>query len=124
MAALSSIARGRGRRARRMTVESPADQLTFLSPAEFGVTAPAGGPAVPGIAGILNRPHVDTSVSVSTFDVTTSDARPTFICRSADLPPAAQGGEAGDTLAIGVDTYRVLDLQPDGTGFTVVELGR
>ena len=117
----------RGQRARRMTVESPADRLTFLSPAEFGDTAtytPAGGSAVPGIAGIFNRPHVDTSVSVSSFDVTTSDTRPTFICRSADLPPPAQGGDAGDTLAIGVDTYRVLDLQPDGTGMTVVELGR
>jgi hypothetical protein len=40
-----------------MTVETPADRLTFLSPAEFGDTAtytPAGGPAVPGIAGIFN----------------------------------------------------------------------
>jgi hypothetical protein len=109
-----------------MTVESSADRLTFLSPAEFGDTAtytPAGGPAVPGIAGILNRPHIDTSVSVSPFDVTTSDARPTFICRSADLPPAAQGGDAGDTLTIGTNTYHVLDLEPDGTGFISVVLG-
>src|SRR4051794_37148231 len=111
-----------------MTIETPADRLTFLSPAEFGSSAtytPAGGPAVPGITGIFNRPHVDTSVSVSPFDVTTSDTRRTFVCRSADLPPAAQGGEeVGDTLTIGTDTYRVIDLQPDGTGFTVVELGR
>jgi hypothetical protein len=110
-----------------MTVESSADRLTFLLPAEFGDTAtytPAGGPATPGITGIFNRPHIDTSVSVSPFDVTTSDTRPTFICRSADLPPAAQGGDAGDTLTIGANTYHVLDLQPDGTGFTVIELGR
>jgi len=111
-----------------MTVESLADRLTFLSPADFGAIAtytPAGGPAVPGIAGIFNRPHVDTSVSVSPFDVTTSDARPTFLCRTADLPPAARGGEeAGDTLTVGTETYRVIDLQPDGTGMTVVKLGR
>src|SRR3954451_17574712 len=111
-----------------MTVESSADRLAFLSPPDFGDAATyttTGGAAAPGIAGILNRPHMETSVSVSPFDVTTSDARPTFICRSADLPLAAKGGEeVGDTLTIGADTYHVLDLQPDGTGFTVVELGR
>jgi hypothetical protein len=109
-----------------MTVESPADRLAFLSPAEFGDTAiytPAGGSPVPGIAGIFNRPHIDTSVSLSGIDVTTSDNRPTFICRSADLPLAAQSGDAGDRLAIGADSYQVLDLQPDGTGFTEVVLG-
>jgi hypothetical protein len=107
-----------------MTVESPADRLSFLSSDEFGTTAtytPAGGPAVPDIAGIFNRPHLDTFVSG--MEITTSDARPTFICQSADLPLAAQGGDAGDTLTIGTDTYRVVDLQPDGTGMTVLALG-
>lgn len=108
-----------------MPAESPADRLSYLSSSDFGTTAtytPAGGPAVPNIAGILNRAHIDSIVSGA--EVSTSDTESTFVCRSADLPPAAVGGDAGDTLTIGADIYRVIDLQPDGTGMTVVVLGQ
>jgi hypothetical protein len=114
-----------------MAVESAEDRLAFLAPAEFGELAtytPAGGPAVLGVAGVLNDPHV--------FDFlqgdgpATSDSIPTFIVRSDDLPPTALGGDSGDVLDVAATdthpakTYQVVDLQPDGSGMTVIVLGR
>jgi hypothetical protein len=111
-----------------MPVESAADRLSFLDADEFGEEATytlAGGGATPGIPGILNDPHL----SVLAGDgVEVCDSQPTLLCRSADLPGAAAGGDAGDTLAVaatavhGAVTYRVAELRPDGQGFTLIVL--
>lgn len=105
-----------------MTVESAADRLAFLNVDDFGVEAtytPAGDAAVPAIVGIFNDPHL----SVAMDHVNVSDSTPTFTCRSADLPGAAAGGDSGDRLIVDGVTYSVTDLQPDGTGITIIILG-
>jgi hypothetical protein len=105
-----------------MPVESADDRLTFLDPDEFGTEAaytPLNGTAA-DIAGIFNNPHLPVVVGEH---VATSDAQPTFLCRTDDIPADAQGGDAGDTLAVDGVTYRVTDLHPDGSGMTLVVLG-
>lgn len=113
-----------------MTVESGADRLAFFSPDDFGelgTYTPIGGAAVPAIAGIFNDPHLLVQTGSG---APASDSQPTFLCRAADLPAAAAGGDAGDTLALAASalhqavTYRVADLQPDGTGLVLLILGR
>ena len=110
-------------------VESSDDRLAFLNTEEYAEEAiytPAGGSGVSIQGGILNDPHFE----VQTADIPLSDGQPTFLCRSEDVPVAASGGDAGDTLALAetdthpAATYRVLDLQPDGTGMTLLSLGR
>ena len=105
-----------------MPVESAADRLAFLSPDEFGDEAsymPAGGAATAGIAGIFDNP----SLSIATGDgAAVIDARPTFYCRSADLPAEAQGGGVGDTLLVRGVAYGVANIEPDGTGFALIAL--
>lgn len=107
-----------------MPAETAADRLAFLSADEFGATAtytPAGGAAAPDIAGQFDDPFL----AVAGAEVAgTADRRPTFFCRAEDLPGAAAGGDAGDTLAIdGGATYRVIGIEPDGTGMALLTLG-
>jgi len=108
-----------------MGVESAADRATFLSPDDFGdvgvyrpvATATDSDP----IDGILNDPYLAV---LTGGDVATSDSQPTFLLRSADLPAQARGGDGGDTLVVNTVTYRVVELQPDGAGMTLLTLGR
>src|SRR4051812_36937800 len=107
-----------------MPVESAADRLSFL--ADFGevgtYTAAGGGSTSP--LGIFNSPFMAALMN----EVSTSDTRPTFVCRLADLPAGAQGGDAGDTLSLpaneihGALSFTVSDLQPDGTGMVCLTL--
>jgi hypothetical protein len=101
-------------------VESDEDRAAFF--ADFGVSAlyeaAAGGSAA--LTGIFDAPYRSVGVN----DVESADARPTFLCRSSDLPAGAEGGDVGDTLTIGAVTYRVIAHEPDGTGMTLLILGR
>ncbi|HLB00905.1 MAG TPA: hypothetical protein VJO14_05935 [Bacteroidota bacterium] len=45
---------------------------------------------------------------------------PTALCKTADVPAAAEG----DTLTIDGMTYRILEVQPDGTGITLLILSK
>jgi hypothetical protein len=107
-----------------MPVESAADRAAFLSSDDFGAQAvytPAGGAASDPIDGIFDNPQLDVVLGEN---AATSDSRPTFFCRSADIPAGAAAGDAGDRLAIvDGDTFAVIDLQPDGQGMTLVTLG-
>jgi hypothetical protein len=113
-----------------MPVETAADRAAFCSTEEFGeqatYTLAAGGSKVLA-GGIFDRPHIAAAVH---GDVETSDAEPTFWCPSAELPAGAAGGDVGDLLQIaandvhGALSYRVVDLQPDGQGMTLITLGR
>jgi hypothetical protein len=104
-----------------MPVESDDDRLSFLDVDEFGVEAtytPAGESGV-AIMGIFDGPTIMRDVGDS---VPMIDSKSTFLCRTADLPASAAGGEAGDTLLIGAVTWRVVDPQPDGQGMTLLTL--
>lgn len=105
-----------------MAVESDDDRAVFFSEAEFGdsavYTKVGGGAAT--LSGIFDAPHI----AIDLGDAPISDRRPTFLCRSADVPTGAQGGNAGDTLVVDGETYQVADLEPDATGMTRIVLGR
>lgn len=105
-----------------MAVESAADRAAFLDADEFGAAAtytPASGtPAA--LDGIFDDPQINANFN----GVDVSDSRPTFFCRSTDLPAGAVGGDAGDRLTVQGTTYRVADLEPDGQGMTRVVLGK
>ncbi len=100
-----------------MAVESAADRAEFVSTDEFGETATytlaAGGTS--SVDGIFYEP-VAEGVGMNPSLATT---RPTFQCRTADLP---SGAKAGDTLAVSGRTFRVLDV-PDQADMTVIALG-
>lgn len=104
-----------------MPAETDADRAAFTDPDEFGAlatyTALAGATA--DIAGQFDNP----SIAVFAGEITNADRRPTFFCPSAALPAGA-AGDAGDTCTIGGVTYRVADLAPDGSGFTLITLAK
>lgn len=59
--------------------------------------------------------------SVSMYDgVAVSSASPAAHCKSADVV----GVKANDALAIDGSTYRIAEIQPDGTGMTTLILSR
>jgi len=107
-----------------MPVESAADRTTFLNDDEFaveGTYTPAGGFGST-LVGIFERPHLNRDFGADGPAI--SDAEPTFFCQSADVPVGASGGDCGDKLAIDGTVYRVIDLRPDGTGMTLMKLGK
>lgn len=105
-----------------MPVESDADRAVFLNSDEFGdsavYTKAAGGSAP--IAGIFDAPHIAIEFGESTI----SDRRPTFFCRTADIPSGAVGGDGGDTLLVDGIAYKVADIEHDAQGMTRIVLGR
>lgn len=104
-----------------MPVESDSDRAVFLSANEFGdnaiYTKAGGAPA--SLTGVFDAPHID----VAMWDAPSSERRPTFLCRTSDIPAGAAGGGAGDALLVDGTAYNVVDLEPDGQGMTRVVLG-
>ena len=107
-----------------MSIESASDLATFLNVDEFATLAiwrpMATGIDSDPIPGVFGNPFIPASLG----EAPDADSQPTFLCRSADVPAAAAGGDAGDTLTIAATTYRVAELQPDGTGMTFVVLAK
>lgn len=104
-----------------MAIESATDRLTFLDTDDFGVEAtytPSGGVGT-DLTGIYDGPTVQRDFGEA---ISMIGAHPTFLCRTADVPAGAAGGDAGDTLTIGAVTWRVTDLQPDSQGMTLIGL--
>ena len=102
-----------------MPVESEADRAVFTNADEFGVELVWEGAALP-IPGLPARgtlrqdPHGDG---------------PGFLNRNASvkvsealIPPGAAAGEDGDEVTFGSQTFTVVAIEPDGTGFVVVRL--
>lgn len=46
--------------------------------------------------------------------------KPTALCKSSDVASAVHG----DTMVIGSTTYKIIGIQPDGTGITIVILSK
>lgn len=82
------------------------------------IYTPAVGSASYTLDGVLNRPFqsVDPQTGASVTSI-----HPTFGVRLADL--TADPAE-GDELAIGSDTYLILDFQRDGEGGAILTLHR
>lgn len=109
-----------------MPVESDDDRAVFLSQDEFATCASyyPNGFAHPADAttlyGIFDAPHL----MIEFGDAPISDRKPTFLCRTVEIPCNAVGGDSGDRLMINETDYRVVDLQPDGQGMTAIILGK
>ncbi|WBL75601.1 hypothetical protein I3J27_21450 [Bradyrhizobium xenonodulans] len=105
-----------------MSIESAADRAVFLNADEFGaegIYTRAAGAASDPFSGIFDRPSISTDLN----QVASIDARPTFFCRMADLPGAADG-DAGDQLAVtGEGAFEVVSIEPDGQGMALLRLG-
>ena len=79
------------------------DLTDFIDVDDFAVAAVVDGSAVNGI---LSNEFVMVDFVES--------QKPVFDCPSADIVGVAHG----DTVTIGIDTYKVRGIQPDGTGMT------
>ena len=65
---------------------------------------------------IFRKPYVGASVA----DLDVEERTPQITCRTIDYDRF--GGPKGAAIQIGVDAYRVLRHEPDGTGMSVVFL--
>lgn len=98
-----------------MPVEHPDELLGMLHTDEFGVGVEIGGSGSTFmVCGILDREHI--AVLGETSEINTG--RPILHCRSIDVGDVEQGMSA---VVNGV-TYRIVDIQPDGTGVTDLAL--
>lgn len=106
-----------------MTVESADDRAAFLDDEDFAIEATytTAASVSAAITGIHDAPHLSRDFGDG---APLSDVRRTFLCRTADLPNGAVGGDAGDTLTIAGTAYRVAGHEPDGTGMTLLILAK
>ena len=109
-----------------MSVESAADRAVFLDADDFGVeatwTKAAGGAST--LPGILDDASSLDAGGLGGSGLGHVAARPGFVCRTADVPSgAAQGDTLSGTSQLGeAFNYKVVTIEPDGTGFKRVNL--
>ena len=100
-----------------MGVESAADILDFFEVDDFADTATytaVGGSAV-SVLGIFDEPQASRGAT-EMVDVTIPS--PQFVCRTADVPAAADG----DEIVIRAIAYNVRVVLTDGTGVSTLIL--
>lgn len=104
-------------------VESAAERAVFTNPVEFGCAVEYGAARLP-IPGVLSSEYFSAEVGAI---VPVEGGRYRLEVASADLPADAAHG---DTLVIATypedesrsGTYAVREIQPDGTGMTVLTI--
>ena len=100
-----------------MGVETAADILDFFELDDFADTAtytPVGGGAV-SVLGIFDEPQASRNAT-DMMDITIPS--PQFVCRTADVPLAADG----DEIVIRTIAYNVRVVLTDGTGVSTLIL--
>lgn len=95
-----------------MAVETADDRAIFFSVDDFGVAATYGGGTVNGI---FDNEFFEADAGGS---VMVAMQQPRFMCRTADIPTAAEG----DAIVINAVDYTIRVVQPDGTGITTLVL--
>jgi hypothetical protein len=105
-----------------MGVESAADRASFMALAGFGTrvtyTPLSGSPA--SFNAIFDNAYLAVEGG---GEASVASLQPVLICRDDDLAALAAGrGVYGDSVVIAGTTYKVVDLQPDGTGMTSIVL--
>lgn len=98
-------------------IESDADLLNFLVLDDFAETAtytPLGGAAAT-IQGIFDAPQASRNIT-EMMDVTIP--APQFVCRTVDVPNAADG----DSISIRSVSYYIRVVINDGTGISTLLL--
>lgn len=102
-----------------MAVESAADLLDFFVLDDFADSAtytPVGGAATT-IQGIFDNPQASRNAT-DLMDITIP--APQFVCRTVDVPNAADG----DAIVIRTISYNVRVVLTDGTGVSTLLLER
>jgi hypothetical protein len=94
-------------------VESTEDRLSFLNPEEFGTEAVVNNAKVCGI-------FSDAYAAIDEVTGEAATTAPQFLCRSADITAVGRG----TTVRINSIDYKVIDIQPDGTGMTRLILSK
>ena len=100
-----------------MAVETPLDILDFFALDDFAETAtytPVGG-AASTVQGIFDAPQASRNAT-DMLDITIP--APQFVCRTADVPNAADG----DAIVIRSVNYQVRVVLTDGTGVSTLVL--
>ena len=92
-----------------MTVESAADRAAMLDTDEFGATATIGAETFPCIQ---DKEYLET--------LEISSVHPVALCDESVA--MAAGAAVGATVTIDGTAYKIRDLQPDGTGMTLLIL--
>lgn len=92
-----------------MAIESEADRLAFFDVADDGVAASINAAT---IYGIFDDDHIEIG------DISTTG--PQFLCRTSDATAASVA--RGNTITINSVSRTVRDIQPDGTGLTLLIL--
>lgn len=100
-----------------MGVESASDLAVFFEISDFGDAAiyTAAGKAGLTVKGIFDAPQASRTVT-DMMEVTIP--APQFMCRTVDVPSAAEG----DTLMVRGVNYTVRAVLTDGTGITTLML--
>lgn len=96
-----------------MGVESDADRLAMLGVDEFGVAATIASATVYGI-------FDDAAQVVNQVSGEVETSSPQFTCRTIDVTGVSQG----TTITINNIGYKAINIEPDGTGITVIQLSK
>jgi hypothetical protein len=98
-----------------MAVETDTERTVLL--ADFGVTGSytADGESAVSITVIFDKPYIGVGEN---GEVVVEQSNPTCLCRASDVSNADHAA----TIVIESVTYNVVGVQPDGTGFTILEL--
>jgi hypothetical protein len=102
-----------------MAVESSDDLAIFFELDDFGTPAvyTQTNKRPITINGIFDNPHASITAT-EMMDVTIP--KPSFVCRTIDIPTAAEG----DTIKINNVTYTVRIVATDGLGVTTLMMER
>lgn len=107
-----------------MAIETDEDRLLFVDPDEFAATAV--WTSASGTKPAVNCIFDDTFVALAAgdLDFTQEGGRVQITIRSSDIPSDADHEDAVQVSSdvLGSKTFKVLEFQPDGTGFSVVRL--
>lgn len=100
-----------------MPVESPADILDFFELDDFAeaATYTAAGGSASTVQGIFDAPQASRNAT-DLMDITIP--APQFVCRTVDVPNAADG----DDIVIRTVAYKVRVVLTDGTGVSTLLL--
>jgi hypothetical protein len=84
----------------------------FLGTDDFGVDALYKGTTT--VQGIFDKQYFEAQAAFAGVH----SSQPTFLGKASDFEDAAHG----DTLLINSVNYKVVGVEPDGTGFTLLRL--
>lgn len=87
------------------------DLDVFFEIEEFGIAADIGGNTVKGI-------FYNSYSALGEMDIKFESRTPQFLCKESDL----ENADHEDSVVIGLKTYHIVEIQPDGTGLVLLIL--